>query len=76
MGIAGSPDTFQVKMSEIMAAVKIVITYLDDLLCITTGSLDDHLDTFRRNFIRLQDIGLKVNALLCHKNKYLGYILS
>ena len=44
MGIAGSPDIFQAKMSELMAALEFVQTYLDDLLCITKGSLDDHLD--------------------------------
>ena len=32
MGIAGSPDIFQAKMSELMVAFEFVRTYLDDLL--------------------------------------------
>jgi hypothetical protein len=47
MGIAGSPDIFQAKMSELMVALEFVRTYLDDLLCITKASLDDHLDHLR-----------------------------
>jgi hypothetical protein len=43
MGIAGSPDIFQAKMSELMVALEFIRTYLDDLLCITKASLDDHL---------------------------------
>ncbi len=35
MGVAGSPDIFQFKMSEVMATLEFVIPYLDDLLCIT-----------------------------------------
>ena len=37
MGIAGSPDIFQAKMSELMVALEFIRTYLDDLLCITTA---------------------------------------
>jgi hypothetical protein len=40
MGIAGSPDIFQAKMSLLMVALEFVKTYLDDLLCITRASLE------------------------------------
>ncbi len=43
MGIAGSPDIFQEKMSEQMESLKFVRAYLDDLLCISKLSLEDHL---------------------------------
>ena len=33
MGIEGSPDIFQAKMSELMLALEFIRTYLDDLLC-------------------------------------------
>jgi hypothetical protein len=33
MGIAGSPDIFQSKMSELMESLEYVQAYLDDLLC-------------------------------------------
>jgi hypothetical protein len=47
MGIAGSQDIFQAKMSELMVALEFIRTYLGDLLCITKASLDDHLDHLR-----------------------------
>jgi hypothetical protein len=43
MGIAGSPNIFQEKISELMVALELVRTYLDDLLCINKASMDDHL---------------------------------
>jgi hypothetical protein len=56
MGVACSPDIFQAKMSELMGTLEIVPTYIDDLLCITKGSLDDHLSKLERVFfIRLHD---------------------
>eukprot|EP00804_Cyclotella_cryptica_P029062 CCRYP_005240-RA/>CCRYP_005240-RA protein AED:0.41 eAED:0.47 QI:0/0/0/1/0/0/3/0/297 len=58
-------------MSELMATLEFVRTYLDDLLCISKGSLEDHLNKLRRVFIRLRDAGLTVNA-----RKILGYVLS
>eukprot|EP00804_Cyclotella_cryptica_P015316 CCRYP_005412-RA/>CCRYP_005412-RA protein AED:0.35 eAED:0.35 QI:0/0/0/1/0/0/3/0/568 len=48
MGVACSPDIFQAKMSELMATLEFVRTYLDDLLCISKGSLEDHLNKPRR----------------------------
>ncbi len=44
MGIAGSPDIFQSKMSELMESLEYVQAYLDDLLCISRSSLEDHLE--------------------------------
>eukprot|EP00804_Cyclotella_cryptica_P000990 CCRYP_012333-RA/>CCRYP_012333-RA protein AED:0.27 eAED:0.27 QI:54/-1/1/1/-1/0/1/120/137 len=80
MGIAGSPDIFQAKMSELMVALEFVRTYLDDLLCITRASLDDHLDHLRRVLTRLRDAGLRVNApkskFCAIETEYLGYILT
>ncbi len=62
MSVACSPDIFQAKMSELMATLQFVQTYLEDLLCISKGSLNDQLAKVQRVFIRLQNAGLKVNA--------------
>ena len=43
MGIAGAPDIFQEKMSDLMANLEFVRTYLDDVLCISMESFDDHM---------------------------------
>ncbi len=43
MGFAGSADIFQAEMSNLMASLEYVRAYIDDLLIITKGDLDDHL---------------------------------
>ncbi len=62
MGIAGSPDIFQEKMSELMESLEFVSVYLDDLLCISKLSLEDHLEKLEEVLRQLCDAGLKVNA--------------
>ncbi len=80
IGVAGSPDIFQSKMMELMATLEFVRTYLDDLLCITKGDLEDHLQHLRKVLIRLRDAGLKINAdkskFCALETEYLGYILT
>jgi hypothetical protein len=44
MGIAGSPDIFQGKISELMESLEYVRAYCYDLLCISKLSLEDHLE--------------------------------
>ena len=53
MIIAGSPGIFQAMMSQLMATLQFVRTYLDDLLCITKESLTDHINKLKRVLIRL-----------------------
>jgi hypothetical protein len=62
MGIAGSPDIFQGKMLEPMESLEFVRAYLDDLLCISKLSLEDHLEKLEEVLRQLCNIGLKVNA--------------
>ena len=62
MGIAGSPDIFQSKMMELMESLEYVRAYNDDLLCISRGSLEDHLEKLEEVLKRLCEVGLKVNA--------------
>jgi hypothetical protein len=80
MGIAGSPDIFQSKMSELMETLEYVQAYLDGLLCISRSSLEDHLEKLEEVLRRLCDAGLKVNAeklTFCTLEiEYLRYILT
>jgi hypothetical protein len=62
MGIAGSPDFFQEKMMELIESYEDVRAYIDDLLCISRNSLEDHLDKLEEVLRQLRDAGLKVNA--------------
>ena len=79
MGIAGSPDIFQSKMSELMESLEYVQAYLDDLLCISRSSLEDHLKKLEEVLRHLCNVGLKVIAeksTFCALGiEYLGYIL-
>jgi hypothetical protein len=66
MGLCNSPDIFQEKMSSLMYGLDFVCTYIDDLLCISTGDWDDHLQKLELVFQRLKHANLKVNAKKNH----------
>ena len=44
MGLCNGPDVFQEKMSELMTDLEFVRTYIDNLLCLTKGTFDDHFE--------------------------------
>ena len=79
MGISGSPDIFQEKMSGLMESLEFTCMYLDNLLMLTKGTYDDHLLKLRMVLCQLLDAGLFVNSTKCtfatNKIEYLGYIL-
>ncbi len=80
MGIAGSPDIFQGKVLELMETLEYVRAYLDDLLCISKLSLEDHLEKLEEVLRQLCDAVLKVNAakmtFCALEIEYLGYVLT
>ncbi len=79
-GFGGSADIFQAQIMDLVASLKFVRAYMDDLLIITRGTLDEHLQKMETVLTRLRDAGLKVNAaksLFCaHDIEYLGYIMT
>ena len=62
MGLCNSPDIFQEKMFNLFADLEFVRTYIDDLLIVTKGDLEDHLEKLDAVLQRLKRAGLKVNA--------------
>ena len=62
MGLCNSPDIFQEKMNELFAGFDYVRAYIDDLLVISNGSFDDHLQKLETVLSKLQKAGFKVNA--------------
>ncbi len=80
MGFGCSANIFQAQMMDLMASLEYVQEYIDDLLIITRGALDDHLLKMETVLTRLCNAGLKVNvakSLVCtHEIKYLGNILT
>ena len=80
MGVAGSPDIFQEKMSDLMRTLHYVRTYLDDLLIISCDTFIDHLNKLESVLTRLEEAKLRCNAPKCAfavpEVEYLGYVLS
>jgi hypothetical protein len=71
---------FSKKMSELIESLEHVQVYLDDLLCISRSSLEDHLKKLEDVLRHLSNAGLKVNtekSTFCTLEiEYLGYILT
>jgi hypothetical protein len=80
IGIAGCSDIIQGKMSELMESLEYVQVYLDDLLCTSRSSLEDHLEKLEEVLKRLCYAGLKINAekltFCVLEIEYLEYVLT
>jgi transposase InsO family protein len=80
MGLCNSPDIFQEKMNTLMGDLEYVRAYIDDILCLTSGDFEDHLDKLDEVLQRLKDAGLKVNAKKSFFGRteleYLGYWIT
>ena len=80
MGLCNSPDIFQEKMGDLFADLETVRAYIDDLLIVTKGDWQDHLDTLETVLQRLRKAGLKVNVnksfFAKHDLEYLGFHIS
>jgi hypothetical protein len=67
-------------MGNLITTLEYVRVYIDNLLVITKGSLDDHQDKLKQVFIQLRNSGLKINATMsvycAQETEYLGYILT
>ena len=63
-----------------MHTLELVRTYLDDLLCITKGSFDDHLLKLGEALEKLNKAKPRVNVkksnFALHEIEYLGYLLT
>ena len=77
MGLCNSPDIFQERMNDLFDGLEYVRAYIDDLLIMTNGTWEDHLEKVGIALRRLQSAGLKVNAeksFFGHSElEYLGY---
>jgi hypothetical protein len=65
-------------MMHLMEALEYVRAYIDGLLVITRGTLEDHLEKLMEVLRRLREAGLTVNTaiFLYPRVEYLGYILT
>ena len=80
MGVSCAPDVFQAKINELLGDIEGICAYIDDLLLLSKGSWEDHLERLEEVLSRLKDKGLKVNPLKSffgiNEIDYLGYIIS
>ena len=80
MVLCNSPDIFQEKMSELLTGLDTVRVYIDDILHVTKGSFDDHLEGLDKVLERLTSVGLKMNFnksnFATGSLNYLGYHIS
>ena len=80
MGAACAPDIFQARMTSIFRELEYVQCYIDDLLIISSGDFDDHLEKLDAVLQKLCEKGFQVNAAKSNfcalELDYLGYTLS
>ncbi|MGH7974544.1 MAG: RNase H-like domain-containing protein, partial [bacterium] len=81
LGLANSPDIFQDRMSTLMIGLlEFVRTYLDDILLMSKGSFEDHLEKLKEVLIRLSNANLKINvskSKFCQTEvEYLGFWIT
>jgi hypothetical protein len=67
MGLCNSPDNFQEKMSELMFGLEFARAHLNDLLVVSKGTFESHLQHLEEGFTRLASAGLKINASKSHR---------
>ena len=61
MGIKVSTDVFQAAMGDLFADMPNVVVYLDDVLVIGAGRLEEHFQIVREILRRLVKMGMQVN---------------
>ena len=80
MRVSCALDIFQEKMSDLIEGLEFARTYLDDLLCLSSGSLQDHLAKLENILHRLSTAGLRINAekstFCATQIEYLGYYIT
>ena len=80
MGLNVSTDIFQEKMSNLMAGLEFVSTYIDDLLIISKEIFEGHLCQLQVVLYRLRRVRLKVNveksSFFSPEIEFLGYMLT
>ena len=80
MGIKNSPDIFQAIMADLLGDLDFARAYIDDILIVSNGSFQDHLDKIQQVLQRIQTAGFRANVRKCSfaeaELDYLGYWLT
>ena len=80
MGISIAPDIFQDRMCQLFEDLESVRAFMDDLLVVSRGTYEEHLQELAIVMKRLAKAGLKCKidkCLFCEPEiEYLGYIIT
>ena len=80
MGLIISADIFQREMTKLFSGLEFVMVYINDMLVVTKGSYEDHLQKLRIVLNRMRSKGIQLEpkkSFFCHTQvEYLGYIIN
>ena len=80
MGIASAPDIFQSIMDDLLGDLEFARVYIDDILIVSDGTFEDHMDKLNQVLGRLEMAGFRANVRKCcfaeDELEYLGYLLT
>ena len=80
MGLKNSADVFQRELIILFQNIPHILVYIDDILVITKGSYEQHLQTVEKVLEKLQEAEMQLNIDKSHFATvvvdYLGYIIS
>ena len=60
MGLVIASDVFQAEMGTLFVDMENVLVYIDDILVITKGSYEQHLQAVKRVLIKLKEAGMQL----------------
>ncbi len=80
MGVNVAPDIFQERICQLFDEIESVRAFIDDLLVVTHGNFQDHIDQLNLVMTKLEEAGPKCKIDKCFfaqpEMEYLGYIIT
>ena len=78
MGLCIATDIFQARLGQLFSDMENVLIYIDDILVVTHGSFEEHLEVLDKVFNRQIRKGMQVHPRKCawfqDKVEYLRYV--
>ena len=65
-GLSPATPQFQKLMERVLNGIEGIIIYVDDVVVLTTGSVEDHIKTLNQVLDRLNEHSLRLNLTKCH----------
>eukprot|EP00957_Ditylum_brightwellii_P143453 10928985-Ditylum_brightwellii.AAC.1 len=61
MGVSIATDIFQERMSRILSDIPCAIVYMDDIIIVGSGLLEEHLKDVAQVLKKIQEYGMQIN---------------